>query len=131
MCDIVPLMPPIEVKPYRLAVLISGGGRTLENIAAAIGRGDFSAKVTTVISSRPNVKGLERAARLGIPSHVVPRKQFNSPSEFSDVIWPIVREAGADLVCLCGFLSLITIPPDFAGKVVNVHPALLPSFGGK
>jgi formyltetrahydrofolate-dependent phosphoribosylglycinamide formyltransferase len=124
-------MPPIEVQPYRLAVLISGGGRTLENIAAAIGRGDFNAKVTTVISSRPGVKGLERAARLGIPSHVVPRKQFNSPAEFSDVIWPIIREAGADLVCLCGFLSLITIPPDFAGKIVNVHPALLPSFGGK
>ena len=117
--------------PYRLAVLISGGGRTLENIQAAIGRGDFNAKVTTVISSRPGVFGLTRAANLGIPASVVVRKQYNSPSEFSDVIWAKIREAGADLVCLCGFLSLITIPPDFAGKVINVHPALLPSFGGK
>lgn len=117
--------------PYRLAVLISGGGRTLENIQAAIGRRDFNAKVTTVISSRPGVFGLTRAANLGIPASVVVRKQFNSPSEFSDVIWAKIREAGADLVCLCGFLSLITIPPDFAGKVINVHPALLPSFGGQ
>jgi len=120
-----------DVHPLRLAVLISGGGRTLENIASAIASGDLHATVTTVISSRPGVLGLTRAANLGIVASVVERKQFNSPAEFSDVIWQQIRQAGADLVCLCGFLSLITIPPDFAGKVINVHPALLPSFGGK
>ena len=124
-------MVETKVNPLRLAVLISGGGRTLENIVAAIGRDELHAVVTTVISSRPGVFGLTRAANLGIPASTVERKAFNSPAEFSDVIWATIRAAGADLVCLCGFLSLITIPPDFMGKVINVHPALLPSFGGK
>jgi len=124
-------MSQAPVQPLRLAVLISGGGRTLENISAAIGGGDFKAEITTVISSRPGVFGLERAKKLGIPAHVVDRKAFNTPAEFSDVIWPIIRDGGADLVCLCGFMSLLVIPPDFTGKVINVHPALLPAFGGK
>lgn len=124
-------MAESKVKPLRLAVLISGGGRTLENIVEAIRRDELHATVTTVISSRPGVFGLTRAAKLGIAASVVERKAFNSPSEFSDVIWQRIRQAGADVVCLCGFLSLITIPPDFMGKVINVHPALLPSFGGK
>ncbi len=124
-------MPHEASQPYRLAVLISGGGRTLENIMAAISRGDFNATITTVISSRPGVFGLTRAANLGLPAAVVARKEYNTPSEFSDVIWEKTRAAGADLVCLCGFLSLITIPPDFQGKIINVHPGLLPSFGGK
>ncbi|MEX2215093.1 MAG: phosphoribosylglycinamide formyltransferase [Phycisphaeraceae bacterium] len=123
--------PQSPIPPLRLAVLISGSGRTLENIQHTILAGDLHAKITLVISSRANVYGLERAANLGLPSAIVARKTFNSPSEFSDVIWKQIREAGADYVCLAGFLSLITIPPDFAGRVINVHPGLLPSFGGK
>src|SRR5690606_17287886 len=118
-------MSETKANPLRLAVLISGGGRTLENISAAIERGELHAQVTTVISSRPGVMGLTRAANLGLNASVVDRKQFNSPAEFSDVIWQQIRAAGADVVCLCGFLSLITIPPDFKGKIINVHPALL------
>ncbi len=124
-------MAESKLQPLRLAVLISGGGRTLENIVAAIRRDELYATVTTVISSRPGVFGLTRAANLGIAAGVVERKAFNTPAEFSDVVWQRIRQAGADVVCLCGFLSLITIPPDFTGKVINVHPALLPSFGGQ
>ena len=124
--------PQSAIPPLRLAVLISGSGRTLENIQQCITDGELNAKVSVVISSRPGVFGLERAANLGLPAVVVPRKQFKSPSEFSDVIWREIKSAGgADFVCLAGFLSLITIPKDYAGRVLNVHPGLLPSFGGK
>ncbi len=117
--------------PLRLAVLISGGGRTLENVATAIARGELNATIALVISSRPGVKGLERAAKLNLPTVVVARKEFADTEAFSAAIWQHIRTANAQLVCLAGFLSLITIPPDFKGRVINVHPALLPAFGGK
>jgi len=122
---------PEPLEPIRLAVMISGGGRTLQNIAELIEQGELNAVVPIVISSRENVFGLERAKNLNISSVVVPRKQYERPSEFSDVIWEHVRKAGANYVCLAGFLSLLAIPDDFINRVVNIHPGLLPSFGGQ
>ena len=117
--------------PLRLAALISGGGRTVQNVAAAIDAGELDARVVAVISSRPGVLGLERAAALGLATHVVNRKDHAGTEPFSAAIWDLVRQADADLVCLMGFLSLIVIPDDYADRVVNIHPALLPSFGGQ
>ena len=116
--------------PLRIAALISGGGRTVQNVAEAIQAGKLNASIVTVISSRPGVKGLERARNLNLPSHVVNRNDCADVEAFSKAIWDIVREVRADLVCLMGFLSLISIPDDYAERVVNIHPALLPSFGG-
>ncbi len=118
-------------EPVRLAVLISGSGRTLENIADVIDRGELEATIELVVSSRPDVKGIERAARRGIRSVVVPRKGYADAATFSQAIFELVRQAQAELVCLAGFLSLLTVPDDYAGRVINIHPALLPEFGGK
>lgn len=122
-------MQPRE--PLRLAVLLSGSGRTLENLARCIREGTLPAQIVTVISSNPQAYGLVRAKNLGLPTHIVPRKAFPDTASFSQAIWPLIRQSGAQLVCLAGFLSLLEIPEDYWGKVVNIHPALLPAFGGK
>lgn len=117
--------------PLRLAVLLSGGGRTMVNLHEAIEAGELNASIGVVVSSRPNVGGIDRADELGLPVHVVARKGFDSVEAFSDEVWEIVRASEADLVCLAGFLSLLRIPDDYAGRVLNIHPALLPNYGGK
>ncbi len=118
-------------KPLRLAVLLSGSGRTLQNIADAIADGQLNAQISLVLSSKPDVFGLQRAANLHIPSKVVSRKEHPLAQDFSQAIWQQIRPLEVDYVCLAGFMSLLTIPDDFAGRVINIHPALLPSFGGK
>ena len=117
--------------PIRLAVLVSGGGTTLQNLAECIRRGELNAEVRLVLASNPDAYGLTRAKNFGLPAVTVERKAFKTPSEFSDVVFRHVRDAGAELVCLAGFLSLLNIPDDFAHRLINIHPALLPSFGGK
>lgn len=116
--------------PLPLAALISGGGRTVLNIADAIDRGELSARIVAVISSRADAAGIERARARRLPVHVVERRACKTPADFSAPIWRLIRDAGADLVCLAGFLSLLEIPDDFRHRVINIHPALLPSFGG-
>lgn len=116
--------------PLRLAVLLSGSGRTLENIVEKIKLGELHASVELVLSSREDAFGMTRAANHRLPAVAVPRKRFKAPAEFSDVAWQHIRRSNADLVVLAGFLSLLIIPDDYAGRVVNIHPALLPSFGG-
>jgi phosphoribosylglycinamide formyltransferase 1 len=117
-------------KPLRLVVALSGGGTTLQNMIDLIGRGQLPATVELVIASRPDAFGLERAKKAGIPTLVIPRKG-TPPEEFTRRMQEAIRAAKADLVCMAGFLSLWTIPDDYIGRVMNVHPALLPSFGGK
>ncbi|MCE9589108.1 MAG: phosphoribosylglycinamide formyltransferase [Planctomycetes bacterium] len=118
-------------QPLRLGVLISGGGTTMTNLAGVIARGELDAKIAVVISSSAEAGGVEKARKLGLPVEVVARKGHDSPARFSDVIFARLRDAGVELVCLAGFLCLLTIPDDFAGRIINIHPALLPSFGGK
>ena len=113
-----------------LAVLISGGGRTLENLVERINAGSLDARIRLVISSNPAAFGLQRAARLGLPAVTVARKAHADRDSFSAAVWQHVRHAGASFTALAGFLSLLTIPDDFAHRVVNIHPALLPAFGG-
>lgn len=118
-------------RPIRLAVLLSGSGRTLQNLAKVIAGGELDAEILVVIASRRSALGLERAGRLNLPRQLVDRKSYQSPTAFSDVLFKTIRKAEVDLVCLCGFLSLLVIPEDFSGRVINIHPALLPEFGGK
>lgn len=113
-----------------LAVLLSGSGRTLENIQQEINAGKLNARIKLVISSSPKAYGLERAAKLGLPAMTVHRKLFQDNRSFSEAIWPHIRQAEVDMVCLAGFLCLLSIPPDMEGRVINIHPALLPAFGG-
>ena len=118
-------------KPIRLAVFLSAGGTTLQNLLDQIEAGRLSARVVLVLSNRADAFGLVRAERAGIPTAVVERKDFPSREEFSQRLFEFCREAQIDLVCLAGFLQLIVIPENFVGRVMNIHPALIPAFCGK
>jgi len=115
----------------RLAVLLSGGGTTLQNLIDRIGDGRLRAEVVLVVSNRSDAFGLERAHRAGIPAAIVERSDCSSRDEFSQRIFDLCRKAKIDLVCLGGFLQLLPIPDDFAGRVMNIHPSLIPAFCGK
>lgn len=115
----------------RLAVLLSGGGTTLQNILDHIGDGKLDAQVACVISSRADAYGLERARKAGIPALTVARKDCASAEEFNRRIWDAVRECRADLTVLAGFMSKLEVPDDYVNRVMNVHPALIPAFCGQ
>ncbi len=117
--------------PLRLAVLLSGSGRTLQNLLDRAADGRLPAHVVLVVSNKPDALGLERARAAGVPTAVVERKAFADRDAFSGAVFDHCRRSGAGLVCLAGFLQLLRIPDDFAGRVMNIHPALLPAFGGQ
>jgi formyltetrahydrofolate-dependent phosphoribosylglycinamide formyltransferase len=116
--------------PFRIAVLISGGGTTLKNLIEKISQGRLRVEIALVISSAPDVRGLQFARDAGIPTAVFERKAFASQDEFSQVVFARCRQARADLVVLGGFLKRLTIPEDFSNRVSNIHPALIPAFCG-
>ena len=111
-------------QPARLLVMLSGGGRTMLNLHDAINRGELPAEIALVIASRA-CAGEERARDRDIPTRVVPGE---IPAK---ELAQIVREYAIDLVVLAGYLRLVHIPPELAGRVVNIHPALLPRHGGR
>jgi phosphoribosylglycinamide formyltransferase-1 len=113
--------------PVRLAVLVSGGGTTLQNLIDRIADGRLAAEIVGVVSSRADAYGVERARKAQLPVAIVERR---APS-FAEDVWEAVRHWSPDLVCLAGWLHLLPIPSDFRGRVLNIHPALLPAFGGK
>ena len=112
----------------RLGVLISGGGRTLLNLHDCIRKATLSASIDVVVSSRGDAPGVERSRAAGLSPVVIERKRY-SQDEFQRRITQAV--AGVDLVCMAGFLSLWRIPDALLGRVINIHPALLPEFGGR
>ncbi len=114
-----------------IAVLLSGSGRTLQNFIDRIAAGTLPVRITQVISSRRDVAGIERARKAGLPVEVVERKAFPSVEAFSERTFALCRSSGAELVVLAGYLQLLRIPDDYRFRVVNIHPALLPAFGGK
>src|SRR5829696_4404738 len=116
---------------FPIAVFISGGGTTLQNLIDRIADGTLPARIVQVISSRPDIGGADRARAAGLPVDVVERKQFPTREAFSERNFAPCRAAGARLVCLGGYLQLLRIPEDYRLKVINIHPALLPAFGGK
>lgn len=118
------------MKPLRLAVLISGGGSTLLNLLDKIDQGELNASVECVIASRKCV-GVERSIARGHACEVISASQFSSPAELSRVIFDRCRAARVDLIILGGFLSRIEVPADFEGRVLNIHPSLIPSFCGQ
>jgi phosphoribosylglycinamide formyltransferase-1 len=114
-----------------IAVLISGGGTTLRNLIEKIQAGILPVEIRLVVSSNAAARGLEFAAAAGIPSLVVEKHKSLSPEAFSEAIFGPCRKAGAEYVVMGGFLKHVLIPPDFERRVLNIHPALLPAFGGK
>ena len=121
----------MAIDSLNLAVLVSGSGTTLQNLLDVIAAGRLDARVGVVVGSRPGIKGLERAAAAKVPNFVVERARFESGAEFSREVFDHCDQAGAGLVCLGGWLSLLDVPGRYHGRVMNIHPALLPSFGGR
>jgi len=120
-----------NVKPIRLGVLLSGSGRTLANILKLIDSGDLSAEVVTVISSRATVKGVRIAEEAQLPCHVIRARDYVEVDDFSSALAQVLDAARVDLVVQAGWLCYWKIPDRYLGRVMNIHPALLPSFGGK
>ena len=117
-------------RPLRLGALISGGGRTLLNLADAIAAGALAAEIAIVIASRPDAPGVERARARGLDVCVAARGDFQAEDDLHDAVDARLRAAQVDLVCLCGYLRLLRVEPWLVGRAVNIHPALLPEFGG-
>lgn len=109
--------------PPRLVVMLSGSGRTLVNLMDCIERGELRAEIPLVIASRECL-GAERARERGVQVRVM---KGEIPA---GILEGVLKEAGADLVVLAGYLRLVHVPEGYEGRVVNIHPALLPDFGG-
>jgi formyltetrahydrofolate-dependent phosphoribosylglycinamide formyltransferase len=117
--------------PVRLGVLISGGGTTLLNILDYIKEGKLNTQVSVVISSRSTVAGVKRAKNAGLNVKIIRRKDYADIDQFSNAIETELNAARVDLVVQGGWLCLWKIPPRYENRVMNIHPALLPSFGGR
>ena len=118
-------------RPVRVAVLLSGSGTTLQNLLDRIKAGRLAARIALVISSRGDAGGLERAQRAGIPAVAVPRKSFSDVDAFNDALHIELQRHDFDLIVLAGFLSPFQLRNRYAGRVMNLHPALIPAFCGK
>jgi len=112
--------------PLPVAVLLSGTGRTLENLLRAIAAGELSARVVVVVSSVPGVRGLAVAEAAGIPTATVPRRAFLDAAAFGDAVYAALAPYRPALLLLAGFLRRLPVPPAWAGRILNIHPALLP-----
>ena len=115
----------------KLAVLLSGSGTTLQNLIDRIDAGELDATVGCVIGSRPDAYGLERARKHGIPHEAVVRKDYPDRAAFNEALWAAIEPYAVDLVVLAGFMFILEVPAAFEHRILNVHPALLPAFGGK
>jgi phosphoribosylglycinamide formyltransferase-1 len=122
-----------ESPKRRLAVLLSGRGSNFEAISDAVGSGEIpNARIVAVVSDVAEARGLARARERGLPAHAVEKKSGESRREHEAKILRILEEAGPDLVCLAGYMRLLS--PEFVaryrGRILNIHPALLPKFPG-
>ena len=117
--------------PLPLVVLISGGGTTLRNLIERIRDGRLHVEIALVVSSNPVARGLHYAAEAGIPMAVFAAKNFCSQDALSQAVFTRCREVGAKLIVMAGFLKRLTIPADFANRVTNIHPSLIPAFCGE
>ena len=118
----------------KIVVLVSGGGTNLQALIDAQHRGEIpGGEITCVISSKPGVYALERAAKAGIPSRVIDRKEYADSKAFSGALLEALQEEQADLVIYAGFMTIVDemVSRAFPYKMMNVHPSLIPSFCGK
>jgi len=118
------------VGKLRIAVLLSGNGTSLENLFEHIDTG-LSAEVVCVLSSKKSAFGLQRAEKRGVPAIAIPRREYQDVGSFNDALHEALEPFDPDLVCLLGFLSPFELRKRYAGRVLNVHPALIPAFSGK
>lgn len=116
----------------RIAVLISGSGTSLQNLIDRIADGRLrGVEIAIVISSRRTVEGVARAEAAGLPVEIIRVRDFQEVEKFSDQISLTLDIYDVNLVVQAGWLCYWRLPPRWLGKVINIHPALLPKFGGK
>ncbi|MFN3189736.1 MAG: phosphoribosylglycinamide formyltransferase [Aureliella sp.] len=124
-------MPDSKMSPLPIAVLVSGGGTTLKNLLDRQASGELAVEFRLVVSSRSGVGGITFAEEAGIPWKVFPKRDFESAEAHSEAIFDACRSAGVELVVMGGYLEHLLIAADFANRVVNIHPSLIPAFSGK
>ena len=120
-----------QSRSLRLGVLASGGGRTLENLVELSREQRLPAEVVLVISNQQNAYALERAARHGIRSACLPIQTAGGSPKTAENIYGLLDELRVDLVLLAGYLARLPVQANWRGKIMNIHPALLPAFGGR
>jgi phosphoribosylglycinamide formyltransferase-1 len=115
----------------KLGILLSGRGSNFEAIARNVREGRLDAEIAVVLSNKPNAKGLETAGALGIPAECIPSKGLER-EDYDRLVVARLREAQVDLVCLAGFMRLLSawFVEQYPRRVLNIHPSLLPSFPG-
>jgi formyltetrahydrofolate-dependent phosphoribosylglycinamide formyltransferase len=118
------------LSPLRLAVLISGGGTTLRNFIERIEAGTLDAEIARVVSSNPNAGGIAIARDAAIPVSIIERRDYADDDSFGAAVFEVCRNDRVDLVTMAGFLKFAPVPDDFLGRVMNIHPALIPAFCG-
>jgi len=118
-------------KKLRLGILLSGGGRTMTNIQQEIDAGKLNAEIVVVISSLSKVKGVQLAKDMGLEPVIIRKKDNPDVEQFSTKIAKTLDEAQVDLVVQAGWMCLWHIPANYENRVMNIHPALLPAFGGQ
>jgi phosphoribosylglycinamide formyltransferase-1 len=116
-----------------LAIFLSGTGTNFKAIAAAVGNGDIPARITLVASNKPDAPGLEAAKMMGLNTIIFQREEFPDGSSFAEYMLEVLKHHDVQLIVLAGYLRMI--PPlvvrIFRKRIINIHPALLPDFGGK
>lgn len=117
----------------RLALLVSGGGTTLQNIIDAIADGSLEAEIVTVISSRREVFAVERAKRNSLSCTIIRPRDYADPALYEDALLGALMGSTPDLIVLAGFMSVLgpSIVEAFPDRIMNIHPSLLPAFGGR
>src|SRR5262249_49430544 len=127
-----PMSTPKGGDILQLGVLVSGEGTTLQNLIDRIADGRMKdARIVVVIASRPDIGAVGRAERAGIPAEVVRIKDFRDVDAFSLALFEALERHRVQLAIQAGWLRYWRLPPRWLGRVINVHPALLPDFGGK
>ena len=118
--------------PLKVGVLISGSGTNLQAIVDRIADGSLNAEVALVVSSRPGVRGIERAREAGLPVLVMEKSEYADPEAADAKIASALKEAGCEYVIMAGYMRMVRKPllEAYPGRIVNLHPALLPSFKG-
>ncbi len=116
----------------KLGVMISGRGSNLQALIEACRDPSFPAEIVLVISNSPDAQGLARAKQAGIPTRVISHKDYPSKKDFEEAIDAAHKKAGVELICLAGFMRIIgpTLLARWRGKMINIHPSLLPAYPG-
>ena len=113
-----------------IAVFLSGSGRTLANLIRHRDAHGLPIDIRLVIGSRSGLRGIEIAEQHQIPTKIIRQNGFTDPDQYCEAMFGPVRDAGAAYVVMAGFLKHVLIPADFENRVINIHPSLLPKFGG-